>query len=74
MAETGESYQKALSRLRAKSVAASVGVGEVDLLNVDVFGVRVTIATFELLQTVSCVAMPHGKSPLFALARPRVVH
>lgn len=85
MAESGESYQQALARLRAggqeSTRAAAHGV---DLLCVDYFGARVTLATFQLLESLSCVVVPSSRtsgvpgvsqqSPLLALAGPRIVH
>ncbi|HYQ18659.1 MAG TPA: hypothetical protein VEQ58_22950 [Polyangiaceae bacterium] len=76
MAVTGESYQRALSRLREEQPAAR----EVDLIPIHYFGVPMTLATFELFEELSCVATsvhhlpkPFPRSPLFALARPRNV-
>ena len=84
MAETRESYQQVLSRLREEQTSTIRAVGEVDLLCVAYFGARVTLATFRILETVSCVVMPNGhplpwssalpKNPLFALDGRRTVH
>jgi len=84
MAETGESYQRVLSRLRAAKAAKAHAGSDIDLLCVDYFGTRVAIATFEILESLSCVVLPNSrlplvasaipKSPLFALARPRIKH
>lgn len=79
MAVTGESYQQALSRLRdARRRAAAASTRDVDLIPIEYFGIPVTLATFEILGDLSCVAMsgsrfplPVPKSPLFALARKR---
>ena len=74
MAATGESYQRALCRLRAEQAWPSREKRHVDLLRVEYFGAKVTLATFEILDTVSCVVMPSSalpsplsKSPLLAL-------
>lgn len=77
MAVTGESYQQALSRLRdARRRAASTR--DVDLIPIEYFGIPLTLATFEMLGDLSCVALsgsrfplPVPKSPLFAIARRR---
>ena len=77
MAVTGESYQQALSRLLdARRRAASTR--DVDLIPIEYFGIPVTLATFEILGDLSCVAISGGrfplpvpKCPLFGLARRR---
>jgi hypothetical protein len=80
MAATGESYQRALSRLRNEQASPKREGRRVDLLRVEYFGAEVTLATFEILETLSCVVMPSSpppnpfaKSPLLALGR-RTVH
>src|SRR6478736_1682750 len=85
MAETGESYQRALARaLRERQASPRHLPGDIDLLSVDYFGRRVTLATFQLLGRLSCVVVPSSKprvgsltssqrSPLSALgARQRL--
>ncbi len=81
MADTGETYQQALSRLRAAKQSRSLEARGVDLLCVDYFGRALTLATFEILETLSCVVMPSSgfplplpKSPFFALQGRRTVH
>jgi hypothetical protein len=83
MAETGESYQQALARLRSDERSSSRAAGDVDLVCVDYFGTRITLATFQILESVSCVVLPSGpfprlsafpKNPLFALAGRQTVH
>lgn len=78
MAVTGESYQQALARLRDARRRAAMPTRDVDLIPIEYFGVPVTLATFEILGDLSCVAisgrrfpLPVPKSPLFALARRR---
>jgi len=78
MATTGESYQQALCRLRSAGGNAAVPTRDVDLIPIEYFGIPLTLATFEILDDLSCVALsgsqfprPFPKSPLFALARPR---
>ena len=78
MAVTGESYQQALSRLRAARRRAAAPPRDIDLITIDYFGIPLTLATFEILGDLSCVAMsggrfpqPFPKSPLLALARRR---
>ena len=83
MAETGESYQQALSRSSGSGTRPAPGwlPADVDLLRIDYFGTKVTLATFELMGNVSCVVLassrvplPYPKSPFFALDRRRAVH
>jgi hypothetical protein len=84
MAETGESYQRALSRVRAEEATPSREPFDVDLLCVDYFGARVTLATFRILERLSCVVLPSSPlprpnswlpmSPLFALGGRQTVH
>ena len=78
MAATGESYQQVLSRLRSARRRAASPTRDVDLIPIDYFGIPLTLATFELLGDLSCVAVsgsgfprPFPKSPFFALARRR---
>lgn len=78
MAVTGESYQQALSRLRGARRRAAAATRDVDLIPIEYFGIPVTLATFEILGDLSCVAisgsrfpLPVPQSPLFALARRR---
>jgi hypothetical protein len=78
MAATGESYQQALSRLRNARRKAAAPTRDVDLIRIQYFGIPVTLATFEILDDLACVALSGGqfprpapKSPLFALARRR---
>lgn len=80
MANTGESYQTVLSRLRNQKPKAVARANDVDLIPVDYFGISLTIATFEILGDLSCVITPGSissgpfpKSPLFALARQRAL-
>jgi hypothetical protein len=50
MAATGESYQRALSQLRAQHASVqekATGTVAVDLIDCDYYGVSVTLATFE---------------------------
>ena len=84
MAETGDSYQQALSRLRATKPARPRASPDADLLCVEYFGNPVALATFEILERISCVVLPVNgtpglpsvlaRSPLFALERRRTVH
>jgi len=84
MAETGESYQRALARLRARTQASTNHLPrEVDLLCVDYFGTEITLATFQILERLSCVVVPSSRyatdarpqSPLLALSKQRnIVH
>ncbi len=78
MARTGESYQTVLSRLRAQQGATTTAAGDVDLIVIDYFGVSLTLATFEILDDLSCIVTPGSltsgplpRTPLFALARQR---
>jgi hypothetical protein len=78
MARTGESYQTVLSRLRGQQRPTTTAAGNVDLIAIDYFGMSLTIATFELLDGLSCIVTPGSltsgplpRTPLFALARPR---
>ncbi|MEO6601792.1 MAG: hypothetical protein ABIQ16_18080 [Polyangiaceae bacterium] len=78
MAATGESYQQALSRLRGKPLASSRPPHDIDLLPIEYFGLPLTLATFQILDDLSCIVVsgsrlsrPFPKSPLFALARRR---
>ena len=78
MAATGESYQQALYRLRSARRKAATPARDVDLIPIEYFGIPLTLATFEILGDLSCVALsgrqfPRSfpKSPLFALARRR---
>jgi hypothetical protein len=81
MAETGESYQTALSRLRMERRAASALARQVDLIPIDYFGTPLTLATFEILGDLSFVALsgrdlprPFPHSPLSAMARRRILN
>lgn len=78
MARTGESYQTVLSRLRGQQRHLVAGASDVDLIPIDYFGIPLTIATFQILDDISCVVTPGSLSsgpfpmnPLFALARKR---
>jgi hypothetical protein len=80
MARTGESYQQALVRLRSGSAQRrpAAEARQVDLLSVSYFGLPVTLATFEILDDLSCVVLsgpylagPLPDNPLFALPRRR---
>ena len=78
MAATGESYQQALCRLRSARRKAAPPADDVDLVAIEYFGIPLTLATFEILGALSCVAVsgsrfprPFPKNPLFALARRR---
>jgi hypothetical protein len=80
IATTGESYQQALCRLRSARRQAVAPRAHVDLIPIDYFGIPLTLATFEILGDLSCVAVsggrlprPFPKSPLFALARQRAL-
>jgi hypothetical protein len=75
MAETGETYQAALCRLRNERPAKTA---QVDLIPVAYFGVELTLATFEILGDLSWVVtsslhlpQPCPRSPLFSLTRRR---
>jgi hypothetical protein len=81
MAQTGETYQQALSRLSRGKRSPSFEAREVDLICIDYFGTPLTLATFEILENLSCVVMPSSrvpqpfpKNPFFALDRRRTVH
>lgn len=76
MAQTGECYQTALSRLRRERRASTAQRPDVDLIAVEYFGRPLTLATFEMLGDLSCVVtldlwQPAPKSPLFSLLRQR---
>jgi hypothetical protein len=79
MASTGESYQKVLVRLRSRAPRRPVAEAHrVDLLPILYFGLPVTLATFEILEKVSCVmisahhrARPFPDNPLLALSKDR---
>lgn len=78
MVQTGESYQKTLSRLRPARPLATTPADGADLIAIEYFGLPLTLATFEILGNLSCVVtsarhlpLPFPKSPLFALARQR---
>jgi hypothetical protein len=80
MAATGESYQQAWSRLRSARPRDAAPTRDVDLIPIEYFGIPLTLATFEILGDLSCIAVsgsrapqPFPKSPLFALARQRGV-
>ncbi|HYQ29209.1 MAG TPA: hypothetical protein VER04_18385 [Polyangiaceae bacterium] len=80
MAKTGESYQQALSRLSPRP-SLGAQTTDVDFLRIDYFGTPLTLATFEILEQVSCVVLPSSglpsplpKSPFFALDGRRAVH
>ena len=80
MARTGESYQTVLSRVRGSGREAVARTNVVDLIAIEYFGVPLTIATFQILDDLSCVVTPGNlasgpfpRSPLFALAGPRGV-
>ena len=87
MERTGESYQKALSRLlhldvprwpKARSEATNNGV---DLLPISYFGVPAAVATFEIAGRLAVLVVssqhrgtPFPRSPIVALGPPRTVH
>ena len=78
MATTGESYQRALVRLRGKRRVPTLPPGDIDLIPIEYFGIPLTLATFEIVGDLSCVVLsgsrlprPFPKSPFFALARRR---
>src|SRR4051794_20746798 len=81
MARTGESYQKALSRIQAdRGRSSAVGV---DLVSIEYFGVAATLATYEVAGRLACIVVssprkagPFPANPLVALASrgPRIVH
>ena len=60
--------------------------GDVDLLSLDYFGTEITLATFQILERLSCVVVPSSlfrassessrspNSPLWALGGLRLVH
>jgi hypothetical protein len=80
MAQTGERYQQALSRLAVQR-GTNLQVHDVDLLHVDYFGEPLTVATFQMLDRVSCVVLPSRhlscslpKAPILALGLRRSVH
>jgi len=73
MARTGESYQRALSRILGER-APRGGVGDVDLVPLEYFGVRGVLATFEIAGGLTWVVFssrhlggPFPRSPLFGL-------
>ena len=80
MATTGESYQRVLLRLRSRTAQSRppAQARQVDLLPVIYFGLPVTLATFEILGDLSCVALsahhlarPFPDNPLVGLSRRR---
>ncbi|HET7545887.1 MAG TPA: hypothetical protein VFK05_38730 [Polyangiaceae bacterium] len=78
MERTGESYQQALSRLRRERPVRVAPGRDVDLIPIDYFGLKLTLASFEILGDWSCVVIsaahlsqPFPRSPLFALSRQR---
>ena len=89
MAKTGESYQQALARLRAQPPEAPLHAArDIDLLCIDYFGTELTLATFQILERLSCVVVPSSRlarassasasvsqrSPFLALSGQRIVH
>ncbi|HEX2670748.1 MAG TPA: hypothetical protein VHM25_07750 [Polyangiaceae bacterium] len=85
MAETGESYQQALTRIRTqKQERAHHLPSHIDLLCIDYFGTELTLATFQILERLACVVVPSSRlcrsaspgprSPLLALDGQRIVH
>ena len=87
MAETGESYQQALARLRTQQQESPLHLPrDIDLLCIDYFGAELTLATFQILERLSCVVVPSSRlaqassasasqrSPLLALGGWRIVH
>jgi hypothetical protein len=81
MARTGESYQRALARIRDER-AGSTAAGGADLVAFEYFGVPATLATFEIAGRLACVALtslssgPFPRSVLLSLASAarRTVH
>ena len=84
-AETGETYQQALSALqRLEAPASAPGRAPdkaVDLLGIRYFGVAAALATFEIAGRLSVlvVSTPHRPAPfptnpMFALGLERTVH
>ncbi|MEP7050798.1 MAG: hypothetical protein ABJB12_10610 [Pseudomonadota bacterium] len=78
MTVAGESYQQVLCRLRTLRNRASALKPEIDLIPIEYFGIPATLATFEILGDLSCVALwgsrftpPIPNSPFFGLARRR---
>lgn len=72
MAETGASYQQALARLRnQKRESTKHAPPDVDLLCVDYFGTRVTLATFQILERFACVVVPSSRQRPAASASQR---
>lgn len=87
MADTGETYQQALARVRIQEQNSTRYLPrDVDLLCVDYFGTELTLATFQILERLSCVVVPNSRlarawsasasvrSPLLALGKQRIVH
>ena len=87
MAETGESYQQALARVRAQpQTSPPHAPRDVDLLCIDYFGTELTLATFQIVEHLACVFVPSSRfagasgsnagqrSPLLALGGRRIVH
>jgi hypothetical protein len=80
MARTGESYQRVLARLRSRGAERGplTQAGPVDLVSARYFGLPITLATFEILGALSCVALsarhsirPFPDNPLLALSTRR---
>jgi len=73
MASNGESYQRALCRLRPQRATVAPS-HPADLIPIEYFGVPLTLATFEIFDSLACVftsarhlSGPMPKSPLLAL-------
>jgi hypothetical protein len=78
MTVTGESYQQVLCRLRGVRSSAPALEPRIDLIPIQYFGIPATLATFEILGDLSCVALWGSRSsppnsPFFGLARRRNV-
>jgi hypothetical protein len=56
MARTGESYQRALARIR-EECEGRAPARDVDLVAFEYFGVPATLATFEIAGRLACVAV-----------------
>ncbi len=85
MLSTGESYQKALTRIREGSrlqpAAALPVVSSVDLMSLCCFGLPAALATFEIAGRTSVLLLlgpncsgPHPRNPFIGLGSPPTLH
>jgi hypothetical protein len=84
MLSSGESYQKALTHIRAAKppggAAATPPVSSVDLVSICCFGVPAALATFEIAGRFSVLLLLGPRSdlrprnPFLALGPPRTLH